>query len=139
MYTYSEGLEVINGEFIAAKMEDSILKHASMAVAWGQSGFILGNLQPLKSRIRMDLMTGDLREDKSVPVDPFGILGVVVHDPVEQNMGSWGQTPRTWYKLPSFEILPRALQNLHRGAWMARVGLECGIDLAKESVLIRIM
>lgn len=50
-----------------------------------------------------------VREDKAIAVDPVGVLGVESHELVEQDVGHRGHA--------------------HRGAWVARVGLECGIDL----------
>jgi hypothetical protein len=35
--TYPEGLEVIKGQLVASQVEESILKHAAMAVAIGLS------------------------------------------------------------------------------------------------------
>jgi len=53
-----------------------------------------------------------VREHKSVAVDPFRVLGVEGHELVEQDMGHWGHA--------------------HRGARVARVCLERGIDLASD-------
>ena len=50
-----------------------------------------------------------VREDKSVAVDPFGVLGVESHELVEHDVGNRGHA--------------------HRGTRMAGVCLECGIDL----------
>lgn len=67
-----------------------------------------------------------LREDESITVDPFRVFGVVVHNFVEQNVGGGGQSPRWRGQFAEFQIASRSL---HGGARMARVGLECGIDL----------
>jgi len=53
----------------------------------------------------------DVREDETIAVQPFGVLGVECHEFVEEDMGHRGQT--------------------HRSTWMSRVGLESGIDLQK--------
>lgn len=79
----SEVLEVRHRESIAGKMENGILEHACMAV----------------------------RKDESIAVDPFWVLWVVVHDPVEENVGHWGHS--------------------HGSARMARVCVEGRIDLEK--------
>jgi hypothetical protein len=56
---------------------------------------------------------GDLRQDKSISVEPVWILGVEGHEFVEEDVGHWGHA--------------------HRSARMARVGLEGGIDLMDSS------
>ena len=55
---------------------------------------------------------GNEREDKSIAVDPFGVLGIESHELVEKNVGHRGHA--------------------HRGARMAGVGLSRGIDLEDE-------
>lgn len=50
-----------------------------------------------------------VRENKAIAVDPFGVLWVESHELVEQDVGHRGHA--------------------HGRARMARVGLECGIDL----------
>jgi hypothetical protein len=50
-----------------------------------------------------------VRENKAVAVDPVWVLGVESHELVEHNVSHRGHA--------------------HRGARVARVGLECGIDL----------
>lgn len=150
---YTEVLQVVDGELVAEEMDESILKHASVAVAAvmsvsvavpvfpylptprraGTSKAILRHVarcpaemhgMPCRScRVVADRSTcvcrkramgrGYVREDKAVAVDPFGVLGVEGHELVEQDVGDRGHA--------------------HRGARMARVGLECGIDLEKSS------
>lgn len=51
----------------------------------------------------------DLREDKSVAVEPVWVLRVESHEFVKEDM-SYGC-------------------HAHRGTWMAGVGIESGIDL----------
>jgi hypothetical protein len=50
-----------------------------------------------------------VREDEAIAVDPVGVLGVESHELVEQDVGRRGHA--------------------HRGARVAGVGLEGGIDL----------
>lgn len=83
--TYSEALQVIHRDGIAEKVEESILKHASVTVG----------------------------ENKTIAVDPVGVLGVEVHELVEKDVSHGGHT--------------------HGGTGMAGVGPEGGIDL-RESV-----
>lgn len=54
-----------------------------------------------------------LRENETITVDPVGVLGVEVHELVEQNVGDGGHA--------------------HRGTRVARVSLGGGINL-EESV-----
>jgi hypothetical protein len=54
-----------------------------------------------------------LREDETVAVDPFGVLGVESHELVPDDVGHRGHT--------------------HGGTRMARVCLECGIDLCRNT------
>jgi hypothetical protein len=56
---------------------------------------------------------GDLRQDKSISVEPVWILGVEGHEFVEEDVGHWGHA--------------------HRSARMTGVGLEGGIDLMDSS------
>lgn len=37
---------------------------------------------------------GSLRKDESVAIDPIGVLGIVCHDAVEQDVGGRSQSPR---------------------------------------------
>jgi hypothetical protein len=50
-----------------------------------------------------------VRENKAIAIDPVWVLGVERHELVEHNVSHRGHA--------------------HRGARVARVGLECGIDL----------
>jgi hypothetical protein len=54
-------------------------------------------------------MLYNLREDEAIPVDPLGVLGVELHELVEQDVGD--------------------RRHAHGGTGMAGVGLEGGIDL----------
>jgi hypothetical protein len=54
----------------------------------------------------------DLREDKSISVDPVGVLRVEGHELVEQDVGN--------------------RRHAHRGARVAGVGLGGGIDLSRS-------
>ena len=56
-----------------------------------------------------------VREDKSVAVNPVGVLGVESHELVEHDVGNRGHA--------------------HRGTGMAGVCLEGGIDLQKHHML----
>lgn len=60
----------------------------------------------------------DLRKNKSVSVNPLGILGVECHEFVEQDVGHWGHA--------------------HRGAGVAGVGLESGIDLYEKDARLSV-
>lgn len=51
---------------------------------------------------------GNVRENKTIPVSPVGVLGVEAHELVEEDVGNGGHA--------------------HRGTGVARVGLEGGID-----------
>jgi len=53
----------------------------------------------------------DVRENETIAVNPFGVLGVEGHELVKKNVGHRGHA--------------------HRGTWMARVGFDGGIDLRK--------
>lgn len=89
--TYAEFLDVIHGESIAEKVEESILKHASVTVG----------------------------ENETVAVNPVGVLGVEVHELVEQDVSHGGHA--------------------HRGTGVTGVGLEGGIDLQELVQLIQLM
>jgi hypothetical protein len=54
-----------------------------------------------------------VRENEAVAVDPFGVLGVESHELVPDDVGHRGHT--------------------HGGTRMARVCLECGIDLCRNT------
>jgi len=56
----------------------------------------------------------DIRENEAIAVEPFGVLWVEGHELVEEDVGDGCHA--------------------HRGARMARVGLECGIDLENSSI-----
>lgn len=36
---------------------------------------------------------GDSREDETITIQPLGVLGVELHELVEENMGNWGHSP----------------------------------------------
>jgi hypothetical protein len=61
--------------------------------------------------------SSDLREDKSVSIQPMWVLWVEGHEFVEQDMSDRGQA--------------------HGGAWVAGVRCEGGIDLRKASCISR--
>ena len=88
--------------------------------------------------------SGDLREDKSVAVQPLGVLGVELHELVEKDVGNRRHTPRTTLVKPSpmlstllclflFFFFFFFLFHLHGRARVARVGVEGGIDLLMSS------
>lgn len=100
--TYPEGLEVIHGERITIQVEQRVLQHASVTVsarATSQQELV----------VLRDSSSKDLREDKSVSIEPFRILGVEPHELVPKNMGHRSHTPtncqrrRVWLFSP-FEI-----------------------------------
>jgi hypothetical protein len=55
----------------------------------------------------------NLRQDKSISVEPVWVFGVKGHEFVEKDVGHWGHA--------------------HRSARMAGVGFEGGIDLMESS------
>ena len=81
---YTERLEVIHGDAVSEKVEESILEHAAVAVA------IANTL----AKIVLAREIGFIREDKSVTVSPVGILGVKLHELVEENVGHRGHAHR---------------------------------------------
>jgi hypothetical protein len=60
--TYSEALQIIHGHGITEKVEESILKHAAVAVG----------------------------EHEAITVDPVGVLGVEAHELVEEDVSHGG-------------------------------------------------
>lgn len=70
----------------------------------------MGELQGNTSR--------NVRENETITVSPVGVLGVEVHELVEQNVGHGGHT--------------------HRGTGVARVGLGGGINLATTLVKLNL-
>ena len=93
--TYSELLQVVDRERIPSKVEKRILEHASVAIAGGDkqtkvSQQILKQIEPLCAKI-------NLRKDKSIPVEPLGVLGVVSHELGEKDVGNRCHAPRCSY------------------------------------------
>lgn len=60
----SESLQVVHAQVVAEKVEESILKHATVTVG----------------------------ENETIPVDPVWVLRVEGHELVEHDMGDWGHT-----------------------------------------------
>lgn len=98
--TYSEVLEVIDGDFVAEQVQKSVLQHASVAVAVSPCQ-ILGYTQHMPR-------PACSREDEAIAVDPIRVLGVEVHELVEEDVGN--------------------RCHAHWSTRMPRVGRERGID-----------
>lgn len=84
--TYAESLQVVDAESIAVEVEESILEHAAVAVA-----VVAAELE--KKLISFKAFPAHSREDESVTVEPLGVLGVELHDPVEKNVGNGCHAP----------------------------------------------
>jgi hypothetical protein len=76
----SEALQVVHGDIVTEQVEESVLEHATVAVG----------------------------KNETIPVQPVGILGVEVHELVEEDVGHRGHA--------------------HRGTGVTGIGLEGGID-----------
>ena len=74
-----------------------------------QNGRAIPNLPAMAAIVCVKGTEKYVREDESVAVNPFGVLGVESHELVPHDVGNRGQA--------------------HRGTRMAGVCLECGIDL----------
>jgi hypothetical protein len=88
--TYTEGLEIIHGEFIAIEVEESILKHASVAVSVSRRKSLVSHFPCVYLAQRRDV-----RENESVTVVPLGVLGVKPHEPVEEDVCDRSHAPET--------------------------------------------
>lgn len=95
--TYSESLEVIDGQGVAKQVEERILEHAAVAVAGlGRNAcqshdFARGfSLFPLQER---EVGQKHLRKDESVAVQPFRVLGVELHELVPENVSNGSHAP----------------------------------------------
>lgn len=117
--TYTEVLQVVHREGVAEQVQQSILQHATVAVPIRSSlsGWCSCYGNP---RSQVETAPGhagiseqDIRENKTVPVNPVGVLGVEVHELVEQDVGDRGHA--------------------HRGTGVTRVGLGGGINLETAS------
>lgn len=86
--TYAELLQVVDGDAVAEEVEESILKHAAVSVADGRlaKGIRFGNWKLCSG--------GNLRENETVTVEPVGVLGVELHELVEQDVSDRRHTPR---------------------------------------------
>lgn len=116
--TYTEVLQVIDGHSVTEEVEQSILQHATVTVAIqcklvDNSGISATGLSPscgctpsLQTRATEEW---NIRKNESVPVSPARVLGVEVHELVEQDVGHRGHT--------------------HRGTGVTGVSLGGGIDL----------
>lgn len=85
--TYSESLQVIDAEVVTEEVEESILEHATVSVAKARKGQWTDAVETVVSV--------DLREDETVTVQPVGVLGVEVHELVEQDVGNGSHSPVT--------------------------------------------
>jgi hypothetical protein len=85
--TYAEGLQVIHGDGIAVEVEEGIQEHAAMPVTERRcvSALVIGSLPSNPSR--------NLRKNEAIPVEPLGVLGVELHDPVEKHVGDGRHAP----------------------------------------------
>ena len=86
----------------------------------------------------MDKVTNlsvNLREDETVTVQPVGVLGVEVHELVEQNVSNWGHSP---VEMKSVCILyrPVAGVNSQGSTRVARVTVSGRIGLLSSLVLL---
>lgn len=82
--TYAEGLEVVHGDLVAVEVEEGILEHAAVTVA--------DELLECNSKLKL-MGTLDSREDKSIAVQPLGVLRVKVHELLEKNVGNRSHAP----------------------------------------------
>lgn len=78
---YAEGLEVVHGNSVSEKVEESILEHAAVSITVANR---------LASKSLVTRRQDPIRENKSVTVGPVGVLGVELHELVEENVGHRG-------------------------------------------------
>ena len=77
----------------------------------------------------------NLREDETVTVQPVGVLGVEVHELVEQNVSNWGHSP-VEMKSVCIRYRPVAGVNSHGSTRVSRVAVSGRIGLLSSLVLM---
>lgn len=87
--TNAEALQVVHGDIVAEEVQQSILQHTTVTVG----------------------------ENKTIPVGPVRVLGVEVHELVEENVGHGSHA--------------------HGGTGVPRVGLEGGINLKRKYLVLK--
>jgi hypothetical protein len=75
--------QIVHGQLVAKEMQQSILKHASMAV----SDCGVGSNSSRR--------VADLRQNEAITIDPVGILGIEGHEFIEEHMGDGSKTHRS--------------------------------------------
>lgn len=120
----TELLQVVDANLVAEQMQESILEHATVAVAARMSAIvkpaaIFYNLWLKSSYILRMLVWWYLREHEAISVDPLRVLRVEPHELVEEDVGDRGHT--------------------HRRTGVAGVGLERGIDLQSPMLSVVIL
>ena len=101
--TYTEILEVLDGQGIAEEVQQGILQHASVTVTERKMLGVIGI---------WCVFCRHSRENESIAVQPLGVLGVELHVLAEENMGN--------------------RSHAHGGTGMAGVAGEGGINLDGE-------
>ena len=119
----TELLQVVDADLVAEQVQESILEHATVAVAARvsaivKSAAIFYHLWPKRSYI-LRIVWWYLREHEAVPVGPLRVLRVEPHELVEEDVGDRGHT--------------------HRRTGVAGVGLERGIDLQSPMLSVVIL
>lgn len=109
--TYTEVLQVIHANGVAKEVKESILEHATVTVP----DLVSYNSFPA---IETQNRKKNVRENKTIPVNPVGVLGVEAHELVEEDVGDGGHA--------------------HRGTGVTGVGLEGGIDLRYPSACVQV-
>jgi len=105
----AEVLEVVKGELVAEQVEQGVLQDTAVAVG----------------------------EDEAVTVEPLGVLGVELHELVEQHVGLWVVCERV--KAGSVFLGGQGTYDrghAHGRTGVARVGGEGGINLGFSSALV---
>ena len=88
---YAESFQVIQRQFVAIQMQQGVLQQASVSI----------------------------RQHKAISIEPAGIAGVEIQEPVEEYMGCGSQA--------------------HRGTRMSTVCCESGIDLFSQMSVVRLL
>jgi hypothetical protein len=88
--TYSELLEVLNAQIVAEEVQQSVLQHAAMTVAICHSC----QLQTRRAETKkVQEKRQNSRENETIPVQPLGVLGVELHELVEEDVGNRCHAP----------------------------------------------
>lgn len=90
--TYSESLDVIDGQGVAEQVEERILEHAAVAVA-GLGRNACQSHDFARGFSPHGVGRQHLREDESVAVQPVGVLGVELHELVPENVSNGSHAP----------------------------------------------